>query len=56
MASTLFIIPAVLFLIRLLLLVTLHFLPGGVDPVREPVSDYAVAEEKRTRLLATAAS
>lgn len=56
MASTLFVIPAVLFLVRLLLLVSLHFVPGGVDPVREPFSDYAVAEEKRTRVLATAAS
>jgi len=56
MAGPLFASAATLFSARLLLLFFLHLLPGGVDPVRDPVSDYAVADEKRTRVLATLAS
>lgn len=56
MAGPLFALAATLFSARLLLLFLLHLLPGGVDLVRDPVSDYAVAESKRTRTLATLAS
>lgn len=47
---------AVLFSIRMVLLVLLHAVPGGVHPVRDAVSDYAASRERRTRRLAAAAS
>lgn len=56
MTVALLVFSSVLFFARLLLLCLLHLLPGGVNPVRDPVSDYAVAEEKRTRVLATITS
>ncbi|MGP9528760.1 DUF998 domain-containing protein [Glutamicibacter sp. AOP5-A2-18] len=56
MASPLFVFAAVLFSARLCLLFLLHFLPGGVHPVRDPVSDYAVGEARRTRFIAAIAS
>lgn len=56
MADPLFVLAVVLFSARLVLLFLLQLLPGGVDPVRDPVSDYAVADAARTRVLATTAS
>jgi hypothetical protein len=49
-------VAAGLFVVRLVLFVVLHVLPGGVDPVRETVSDYAASSSTRTRRLAAVAS
>lgn len=56
MTDSLFVLASVLFSARLMLLIVLHLVPGGVGPVRDPVSDYAVAERKSTRILAASAS
>lgn len=56
MAGLLLVVASALFAARMLLLFLLHLVPGGVDPVRDPVSDYAVADRRSTRVLATTAS
>jgi len=56
MFGPLLVLASALFSCRLLLLFLLHLLPGGVDPMRDPVSDYAVVGARGTRFLATAAS
>ncbi|MDL9937691.1 DUF998 domain-containing protein [Gordonia sp. ABSL1-1] len=45
-----------LFSVRLILLVVAHLRPGGIDPIRDAVSDYARASAPTTRTVAAAAS
>ncbi|MFX4286797.1 DUF998 domain-containing protein [Janibacter sp. G349] len=47
---------AALFVCRLGLFALLHLRPGGIDPLRHAVSDYARSTSPATRRLATAAS
>ncbi len=56
MSHPLLVFAATLFVCRLLLLVLLHVVPGGIHPVRDTVSDYAVAHSRTTRVLATMSS
>ncbi|TSI12132.1 DUF998 domain-containing protein [Brevibacterium aurantiacum] len=56
MTHLLFIVASVLFAIRILLLLALHLIPSGINPVRDTVSDYAVSDSPRTRSLSSAAS
>lgn len=56
MSQPIFVLASVLFGCRLLLLIALHVVPGGVHPVRDTVSDYAVADSRTTRTLATVSS
>lgn len=56
MTTTLAAAAAALFAVRLVLFGLLHLRPGGIDPVRHTVSDYARADSATTRRTATAAS
>lgn len=47
---------AILFACRLLLFAALHVWPGGIDTVRDTVSDYATSTSAVTRRLSTTAS
>lgn len=49
-------VAAVLFVIRLVLFVILHLIPGGIHPVRDTVSDYAASTSSVTRVLSTCSS
>lgn len=56
MTHTLAAVAAALFGVRLALFALLHLCPGGIDPVRDTVSDYAVSPSPRTRALSGCAS
>lgn len=56
MSAALALLAAVLFVLRLALLVALHVKPGGIHPVRHAVSDYAASRSAGTRRLAAVAS
>ncbi|MGE9782432.1 hypothetical protein NMQ01_01190 [Janibacter sp. CX7] len=56
MTTPLALAAAALFVCRLGLFALLHLRPGGIDPLRHAVSDYARSTSPATRRLATAAS
>lgn len=56
MSHLLALVAVALFAVRLLLFALLHVRPGGIDPVRDTVSDYAASREPATRRIAGLAS
>lgn len=56
MLAASYVLSITLFLTRIVSLIVVHFVPGGVDPVRGTVSDYGASPVRRTRVLAGVAS
>ena len=56
MTHLLALVAVALFAVRILLFALLHVRPGGIDPVRDTVSDYAASREPGTRRIAGIAS
>ena len=56
MPAALALVAALLLALRLVLFLALHVRPGGIDPVRHTVSDYAASTVPATRRLAAVAS